>query len=159
MAIIGKRGRVRLASAVLAVAGSVGLVVTTAAPASAAPAYIHLYAAQDVGSSDNGYCDTGYFCAYTKPWLDQYGIGFYNDKWDWAATDVPKIWGGTESINNNAESWWNHGTPSYNNDVQVYQYAGGSGVSMCVQNGVQIGMASSYGMANLPSAHVWRSAC
>ncbi|MFC7244797.1 peptidase inhibitor family I36 protein [Catellatospora aurea] len=158
MTVISKKAGARLAGVALAVASSVGLVFATAAPVSAAPAYIKLWSVQDVGASEEGYCDTGYFCAYISTNLTSQGIGFYNDKWDWAATDVPNTFSGYD-INNNAESWWNHGTPSFNNDVQVYQYAGGSGVSMCVQNGVQIKYGSSYGMANLPSAHVWRSSC
>lgn len=120
--------------------------------------FIHLTSPYDVSYWEPGGCHIGYFCAWRSTSGNGGGIGFYYDKWDWSASDVPLVYG-RYSIDNDSESWWNHGTPAYNNDVQMYQYAGGSGASYCVQNGVQIWSGNPGGLRNAVSAHVWRSSC
>ncbi|GAA1607440.1 peptidase inhibitor family I36 protein [Catellatospora bangladeshensis] len=153
--------RTKILAPVVAAMTALG-VILGAQPASAhyIGNFIRLEGAWDVDDEGTGGCHVGYFCAWDKYGYDDYGIGFYNTKWDWAASDVPKLANG-QSINDNSESWWNHGTPSNNNDVQIYQYAGGSGLSLCIQNGVQLDSwnGNPGDMRNRTSAHVWRSSC
>src|SRR5262245_4331 len=53
----------------------------------------------------DGGCHQGYVCDWSGNLLTGWGVGFYTDKWDYAASDVPK--NGSISINNNAESFVN----------------------------------------------------
>lgn len=141
--------------AVLTALGAAGLLVATTAPAQAdyEGPYISLDNPFDIFPSEPGWCETGYFCAWRGTTGSGGGVGFYYDKWDWGASDVPV------SINNTSESWWNHGFAGSFDDVQMYTGAGGTGSSYCVRNGVQLWSGSAGGLKNAASAHVWRNSC
>lgn len=152
--------RTSVASVCLGLLASVGLVAgIDATPAQAQSPFITLDPLKDRFPWESGGCNQGYFCAWEDEGGLIEGVGFYYDKWDWGASDVPTVSFG-ESINNNSESWWNNGYAGSYEEVQMYDLAGGGGSSYCVPNGIgAIRDGDPAGLKNDVSAHAWRNSC
>ncbi|WP_330464654.1 peptidase inhibitor family I36 protein [Micromonospora zamorensis] len=133
--------KIRAAVGMVSTALAVGVALSVAQPAQAAPAYI---------SVSEGACSSGYVCLWDWDQYQLSGFGYYNDVWNLATISSPY-----NNMNNSATSAKNRSNSG--NAVKFYDNAGGSGTARCLRAGYSV--PDMYPLDNKASALVWSSGC
>lgn len=101
-----------------------------------------------------GSCPYGYFCVWYGAWHTGPGYAWSGNDADWRNN----YFSNGQSVNNNAASWWNNGSPCPGCDhVKVYDGVNYSGLLVCYIP--QGGSGYNPPAANRGSSHSWAARC